>query len=141
MIDENYLNMSKNHLQSSKKNHWNWPRNLTQMTWTYTSLYDLGKNPCNVKSMFCYYLLATTNLKDFSLTACKCRVSFKICILWKQAISISFDFRVSQKRILCPSFYSEQLLAGKYCIYWRNYCNDLLKFILLRSYLYNKIQD
>ena len=58
--------MSKNHSQSSKKNHLKPPRNLTQMTWTHTSLWNLGKNSCNVKSIF-GNLLATTNLKDFSV--------------------------------------------------------------------------
>ena len=70
--------MSKNHLQSSEKNHSKLPRNLTQMTWTHTSLCNLGKNLCNVETIFCFYLLAASKLKDFSLPACKCRVSFKI---------------------------------------------------------------
>ena len=122
--------MSKNHLQSSKKNHLKLPRNLTQMTWTHTSLCNLGKNPWNIKSIFCYYLPATTNLKDFSLPACNVEWVLKFALLWKQSISISFDFRVSQKGTLCRSFYSEQLLAGKYCTYLLNYCNGLLKFIV-----------
>ena len=126
--------MSKNHLPSSKKNHLKPPRNLTQMTWTHTSLWNLGKNSCNVKSIFCNYLLATTNLKDFSVPHVNVEWVLKFALFWKQAISISFDFRVNQKGILCPSFYSEQLLASKYCTYLLNIITRyLLKFILLRS--------
>ena len=104
------------------------------------SLCSLGKNPRTIKSIFCYYLLVRINLKDFSLLACKCRVSFKIHTSLKTS-HFSFNFRVSQKGILCPSFYSEQLLAGKYCTCLLKDCNSLLKFILLRSYLHNKIHD
>ena len=80
--------MSKSDLQSSKKNHLKLPRNATQMTWTHTSPCNLGKNQCNVKSIFCNYLLATTNLKEFSLPACKCQVSLKILTSLK---TIYFD--------------------------------------------------
>ena len=131
--------MSTNHLQSSEKNHSTLPRNLTQMTWTHTSLCNLGKNLCNVETIFCYYLLATSNLKDFSLPACKCRVSFKIRTSLKTSHFDQFWFPRKRKRNFVPSFYLEQLLADKYCTYLLNYCNGVLKLILLRSYLCNKI--
>ena len=51
--------MSKNHSQSSKKNHLKPPRNLTQMTWTHTSLWNLGKIHAMLK-----VFLATTFLQQ-----------------------------------------------------------------------------
>ena len=51
--------MSKNRLQSSKKNQWKLPRNLTQMTWTHISLCSLGKNHAMLKAFF-----ATTFLQQ-----------------------------------------------------------------------------
>ena len=133
--------MSKNHLQSSKKNHLKLPRNVIQMTWTHTSPCNLGKNQCNVKSIFCYYLLATTNLKDFSLPACKCRVSFKIRTSLKTSHFDQFWFLRKPKRNFMPVFLFITITSRQVLYLLAKFCNGLSKFILLWSYLYNKIQD
>ena len=109
--------MSKNHLQSSKKNHLKLPRNLTQMTWTHTSL--------------CKYLLATTNLKDFSLPACKCQGSLKIRTSLKTSHFDQFWFPRKPKRNFVPLFLfwtitSRQVLylLAKLLLtfYWKSFC-------------------
>ena len=91
-------------MQSSKKYHLKLLRNVTQMTWTHTSLCNLGKNQCNVKSIFCYYLLATINLKDFSLPVCKCQVSLKILTSLKTSHFDQFWFPRKPKRNFVPLF-------------------------------------
>ena len=115
--------MSKNHLQSSKKNHLKLPRNVIQMTWTHTSPCNLGKNQCNVKSIFCYYLLATTNLKDFSLPACKCQGSLKIRTSLKTSHFDQFWFPRKPKRNFVPLF-----------LFWTITSRQVLTKLLLTFY-------